>query len=236
MNEKLSAWDALPADVRFTDCVNSGGNINWIFDDPFIWIGAVDSDWFTPGNWQGGAVPGSTAIAVFNSTSNADCDVTGVVDLSGANGGISIGAAYAGTIYLNSNAISIGSGGFVLASGTFDSGSGTVSAPAGWTHIGGTFAAGTGTVAFTGATTILGTAQPTFNNVTIAGSLGRAGNMNVMGAWTNNGTFTHNSGTVTFTGDDGSVFQYYRYRQHNLLYPEPWAWRGGNEQDRQYRP
>ncbi|HQQ96812.1 MAG TPA: T9SS type A sorting domain-containing protein [Cyclobacteriaceae bacterium] len=65
----------------------------------------------------------------------------------------------------------------------------------------GTLNASAGTVTFGGSTAISGTNASTFNNVIISGTLtAPSANMNVAGSWTNNGTFTHNSGTVTFTG------------------------------------
>ena len=61
----------------------------------------------------------------------------------------------------------------------------------------------TGTMVFSGVTTVSGTGTISFNNVTIdnSGALtAPSGAMNVAGNWVNNGTFTHNGGTVTFTG------------------------------------
>jgi filamentous hemagglutinin family protein len=75
-----------------------------------------------------------------------------------------------------------------------------------WTNSG-IFTAGNSTVTFTNSTTISGSSTNTFNNVTISGTLTgpSSANMNVAGDWTNNGTFTHNSGTVTFTGAGKSI-------------------------------
>lgn len=65
----------------------------------------------------------------------------------------------------------------------------------------GTFAHNSGNVGFTGTSIVSGSSTTTFNNVTISGSLtGHATNMNVAADWVNNGTFTHNNGTVTFNG------------------------------------
>ncbi|HQQ82613.1 MAG TPA: T9SS type A sorting domain-containing protein [Cyclobacteriaceae bacterium] len=65
----------------------------------------------------------------------------------------------------------------------------------------GTLNASAGTVTFGGSTAISGSNVCTFNNVTISNTLtAPAGNLNVAGVWTNNGTFTSNGGTVTFTG------------------------------------
>ena len=66
----------------------------------------------------------------------------------------------------------------------------------------GTFTHNSGTVTFTGTTTISGSATTSFCGVTISGTLTApsAASMNVACTWTNNGTFTHNNSTVTFTG------------------------------------
>src|SRR5260221_230197 len=57
-----------------------------------------------------------------------------------------------------------------------------------------------GSVTFNGTTAISGSSTNSFNHVTISGSLTAPlnGNINVAGNWLNNGSFTHNSGTVTF--------------------------------------
>ena len=65
----------------------------------------------------------------------------------------------------------------------------------------GTYNGGSNNVTFTNNTSILGSSTTTFNNVIISATLtGSSSNFNVTGNWTNNGTFTHNNGTVTFSG------------------------------------
>lgn len=84
---------------------------------------------------------------------------------------------------------------------------GTFNASVGYTVNGqlnfssGTFNNGTVATTFNGApSTIIGN-TPTFYDVIVSGSLtAPSGTMNVSHNWTNNGTFTHNSGTVAFTG------------------------------------
>ncbi len=63
--------------------------------------------------------------------------------------------------------------------------------------------AGSGTTTFGGTTTISGSSTSSFNNVTISNTLtAPAGNFNVAGTWTNNGTFNAGvaTNTVTFNG------------------------------------
>lgn len=63
------------------------------------------------------------------------------------------------------------------------------------------------TIYFGGNTTISGTSLTTFNNLEIISGYTLRGKLNdnfeVTGNWTNNGTFIHNNGTVTFTSSNG---------------------------------
>lgn len=63
-------------------------------------------------------------------------------------------------------------------------------------------------VEFTGTTTISGTGEPSFTDLTVASVLtSSTGTINVAGNFTNNGTFNRNNGTVNFNGTstiDGS--------------------------------
>ena len=69
-----------------------------------------------------------------------------------------------------------------------------------WTN-NGNFDHNYGTVIFTNVTTMGGTEVSSFNNISIVGTLtAPSGVMQVAGAWTNNGTFSHNNGTVVFNG------------------------------------
>jgi autotransporter-associated beta strand protein len=65
----------------------------------------------------------------------------------------------------------------------------------------GTFNQNGGTVVFAGNTTIGGTNESAFNNVTIQGVLtAPTGTVRVAGNWVNNGVFSNNNGTVIFNG------------------------------------
>ncbi|HPS20816.1 MAG TPA: filamentous hemagglutinin N-terminal domain-containing protein, partial [Candidatus Omnitrophota bacterium] len=65
---------------------------------------------------------------------------------------------------------------------------------------------GTTTIDFTTESTfnytthITGAGTHSLNNVIISGTLDAPSTLNILGNWTNNGTFNHNSGTITFTG------------------------------------
>ncbi|HBX50572.1 MAG TPA: hypothetical protein DEH02_05815 [Bacteroidales bacterium] len=65
----------------------------------------------------------------------------------------------------------------------------------------GTFTHNSGSITFNGTTIVSGTSTTVFNNITISGILtGHATRMDVAGNFINNGTYTHNNGTVYFTG------------------------------------
>ncbi|MBI2269038.1 MAG: T9SS type A sorting domain-containing protein [Bacteroidetes bacterium] len=65
----------------------------------------------------------------------------------------------------------------------------------------GTYTHNSGTVAITGNVTIAGTATTSFFNLRLTSGIltGHATNMNIEGTFTNNSTFAHNNGKVTFT-------------------------------------
>jgi hypothetical protein len=71
-----------------------------------------------------------------------------------------------------------------------------------FTNVAGSFNGNTQTVLFAGSTTIAGATPITFYNVNVTGTLiGHTSNYNVAGtSFAVSGTYTHNSGTVTFTG------------------------------------
>ncbi len=110
-------------------------------------------------------------------------------------------------------------------------GANRILASSGIIYVGGTFTPGAGTITTTGSTISLGSTQtlPTlnYNNLTIAvGTItapstltlggnftinsgatfvAPSGNFNVAGNWSNNGTFTHNSGTVVLNGTNQTI-------------------------------
>jgi hypothetical protein len=87
------------------------------------------------------------------------------------------------------------------------SGTGIKTAPAATMLIGGSFtcdgtlAHNNGSISFNGTSSILGTTIPNFYRVTISGTLTSAsGSINIAENFINNGTFSHNNGTVNFNG------------------------------------
>ena len=78
-----------------------------------------------------------------------------------------------------------------------------------WTNNGGTYVPGSGTVTFTGpSASIAGSASTNFGNLAIAPGANLTAHpttINVSRNFTNNGTFTHNDGTVNFNGTTQSI-------------------------------
>ena len=67
----------------------------------------------------------------------------------------------------------------------------------------GTFTHNSGAIDFNSSTTVSGSSTTSFFDVRITGTLiAPAGTMNIARNWVNNGTFTHSSGTIDFTGTD----------------------------------
>lgn len=106
------------------------------------------------------------------------------------------------TATLVTNPLTVLSAVNIKANGTFNANNLNVTVGGNWINDG-TFLPVTNTVTFNGTGTLTGasvtTANSAFHNVIITGTLtGHATMMNVKGNWTNNGTFNHNNGTVTF--------------------------------------
>jgi len=137
------------------------------------WLGSTSTAWNTLSNWCGGVPTSSTEVVI----------------PSGGNQPTINGAAVCNTITINDGAT------------VTVSGSNTLTISANFVN-NGTFTPNTGTVIFDGTSTISGSSANTFNNLTISGTLTgpSTASMNITGNWSNNGTFTHNNGTVVFTG------------------------------------
>jgi hypothetical protein len=177
--------------VAAASSINSGNNVNWTFSggNTRLWKGTSGSNWGTAANWSGNTVPLSTDTVVFDGTNyNNPCSI----NVTAVAGNIVVNSSYTSTITNSNNTLSV--------SGN-------------WTQNGGTFTSGTGSIVnFNGGTsqTFNGsTASETFYNLTIGSgttlSAGTVTNINVAGNWTNNGTFTPGTGTVTLNGTGQSI-------------------------------
>ncbi|MCM8790745.1 MAG: filamentous hemagglutinin N-terminal domain-containing protein, partial [Candidatus Omnitrophica bacterium] len=132
-------------DVRTANCVNSGNNSRWLFVTPvsYTWIGDAASNlWSVASNWYGGVVPGSSNVAAYNpNVSNENCNI----DISTSISGMNINANYTGTIYLGDDStartLTVGTGNYTQAGGTFDGKIGTLDINGSFTQSGGTFIA-----------------------------------------------------------------------------------------------
>jgi autotransporter-associated beta strand protein len=161
---------------------NSGGTVN-------INGGSLT----VTGGFECGRTAGLSGIV--NLSSGTFTTDTLLVGFGGAVNGVftqSGGTANIGTITINSSA---------TASAYICTGSPTLNVSGNWTN-NGTYTKGTETVNFNGNTTISGSSVNSFHNVTVSGTLipASASNINVSGTWSDNGTFTHNSGTLTMNG------------------------------------
>lgn len=136
------------------------------------WTGlAGDTLWSTAGNWTNNTIPGATDIARFSSICGANCNVT--VDTPVSVKGINMTSTYAGAISQDSTiAMTIGTSGWTQVAGTFVGSDAAIS-------LSGPFALSGGSYTATSATTTVNGAVA----FTISGAP----------------TFTHNSGTFTFT-------------------------------------
>ncbi|UAY50710.1 LamG-like jellyroll fold domain-containing protein [Ferruginibacter albus] len=155
------------------------------------------------GNWaNSGTFNSNTGTVIFNAASG-----TQTLN-SGGSLFNKISHNAAGTLQLTSNALTV-SNTFTNSAGTFNA-NGFANTVSDLTTIsGGTYTAGSGTQAFNGGLTISGgvftgsTGNVSAADVTISSGTLTApssGAFNVTGGWSNSGTFTHNSGTVTFSG------------------------------------
>jgi|GEM_PF-7128611 len=136
-------------------------------DTHVIWVGGTSSSWNTATNWSPQTVPGPGEVAVFNSSSSANCSIDTNVNVRGiwitgytgtlTQGGtetITVGSAgvkqTSGTFTGDDEAITI-SGDFALFGGQWTSTSATMSVGGDFTFSGGTFTHNSGEVDLTGS-------------------------------------------------------------------------------------
>jgi hypothetical protein len=170
-NSPTGRLDTLPLTVTGNITINAGGTLDAATNNLNLLIG---------GNWtnNGTFLPGSATVT-FNGI--------GAQVIGGSN-----------TTVFNHLTITNSVSGVTAPSGNLNI--------AGNFTNNGTFNHGFGTVTFngTGAQTIGGSSTAAFNNLTITNNIGGvtapSGNLNVAGDFTNNGTFSHSFGAVTFNG------------------------------------
>ena len=159
------------------------------------WTGlGANNNWNTAANWSGLAVPGVNDTAVFDGTSAKNANLNVNVNLGGATGGLTITAAYTGSItQLPNVTLTVGTVGFSQDGGTFTGGgTGAITVNGPLTLTGGTFSG-----AGTGAMTVNGGFSQSGGSFT-----GGTGTRTVNGAFSlTGGSFTSTSGTWTVTGN-----------------------------------
>ncbi len=130
-----------------------------VSSNPFVWTGGgADANWTTAANWSGGAVPGSTNVALFDGTCTSNCSPT--INANTTVGGIRMAAGYTGTITQGSGySLTLGTSGsnnLVEMAGTFTGSSGGITNPHDFAISGGTFTAGAQTITESGNWTVFG--------------------------------------------------------------------------------
>jgi formylmethanofuran dehydrogenase subunit C len=202
---------AMAASTTSTD---SGNNTNWTFNTTYalVWSGGgANNNWNTAGNWQGGAVPGSSDIALFDGTSNKNA----TINVASSVLGLFIDSAYTGTITQSSGiALTVGTTGMVQSGSTYNGSSGAITNSGPLSLYGGTLTASSGAIAITGNwTQSAGTFTGSSGSVTVSSNLALSGGtltapsgtFSVAGNWNKSGgTFTPGSNTVTFNKASGT--------------------------------
>ncbi|WP_423226757.1 proprotein convertase P-domain-containing protein [Candidatus Amarolinea aalborgensis] len=203
-------WQTRIGAFKFPSCTASTLEPIGIWDG-----GGGDNNWATANNWTRNTVPTSNDNTYFNATSAKNATINGSYTFNSLNvtsgysgiitqgaGNVTVSGSYAqagGTFSGGSGNMTVG-GDFSLTSGAFTAPSGSLSVAGNFSNSG-AFNHNSGTVTFNGTTTMSGSSTTSLNNVTINSGkslTAPSGNVNVAGNWTNNGTFTPGSGTVTF--------------------------------------
>lgn len=190
--------------------------------NPYVWTGGGgNTSWSTGANWSGGAAPGPSNVALFNSICSSNCSplvnsnisVTGVRMESGYSGTItqntgntiaisSYWVQYAGT-FAGSNSNITNNGGLIILGGSFTSTSGTLTVLRSLQTSAGLFTHNSGSVTLggngTGALTVSMGGAPLYNastatsfaSTTLTGTLEVLNNLSLAG-----GATSLNGGTI----------------------------------------
>ena len=137
-----------------------------------------------------------TGAEARGSLNNVSCSAGTITLTSGitASGTLTLTS---GTLTCLSNAVSVGA--LTISSGTLNAPSSTLTVSGDMTN-NSTFNRNNGIVEFAGNSSILGSSNPSFQHLTITGTLTAPAILNVHGYFTNNGTFNAGTGTVAFLG------------------------------------
>jgi fibronectin-binding autotransporter adhesin len=151
----------------------------------FNWTGAAaDSNWSTPGNWQGGVAPGANDVPYFSDTyCGATCNANfgGAVTIRG----MYMATPYTGTIVQGTtNTLTVGLRGWTQTAGTFSGGDAAITM---------NFASHLGTFSVTG-----GSFLSTSNTLQVGHTSGGSGQVAARTTFQvgSAATFAHNNGTV----------------------------------------
>lgn len=154
-------------------------------------------------------------------TNNNNISIRGNFDNSGTyNGGTNNITFTHNTSLIGSSTTTLNNV-IINASATLTGHSSNFNVTGNWTN-NGTFNHNNSTVTFSGNTTISGSSTSSFSNIIISGTLtAPSGNMNIVRNFTNNGTFNHNNGTITFNGTSTqtiggtTITDFYNITQNN---------------------
>jgi hypothetical protein len=177
-----------------TNSINGGGNTGWTgFVTPsFMWTGAVDSDMSRGGNWFGGVAPSTNDVAIFSGLYNINATITDVFAPLANFKGMQILQGYTGVVTKILGTWELGSEGLVIDGGT-------LTLPNTFTN--------NGKFRMTGGT---------FTAPSISWTQVSQGST-VETIFVNNGTYSHNSGSVIITGSSDAILTNTSARQfYNL--------------------
>lgn len=123
-----------------------------ISTNPYVWTGGGgNANWSTAANWSGGAVPGTSNVAIFDGTCSSNCSPNITANMS--VGGVRVVSGYSGTITQNTGVtLTVGSSGWVQAGGLFaGSASGdAITVNGSWALLGGNYTSTSGTLQVNG--------------------------------------------------------------------------------------
>ncbi len=184
--------DGVTSDPETTDVVVSNPTPTTAVATGDFVFRNIGNDWNDPANWLE-----CTGINTYSVSAIVPVSTDNVIICSGVSCASNVAIVATADAYCNK--LYIESGSSLTMSGTHN-----LTVVGNWTN-NGTFTPGDGTVIFNGTTTISGTTVThDFNNIVInlaATLIAPTANLNVAGNWTNNQTFNHSSGTVTFNGN-----------------------------------